>query len=147
MFRQVPWMFQQAASYGSCPKPAVLFCAITLSAGYENILNAISDHVLLCLALLLLPLCVLLCPLLCAPGPLDVYSGSLIRQFRVRQKVELNDRLSASAGLFYDLSAGNLGPWGTLTYKLDPTNKQSKSRIGGCRGAKYTRVVPTVLTR
>lgn len=45
--------------------------------------------------------------------------------------MELNDRLSASAGLFYDLSAGNLGPWGTLTYKLDPNNKQSKSRIGG----------------
>jgi len=52
----------------------------------------------------------------------------------VRQKCELNDRLSASAGLYYDLSSSNLGPWGSLTYKLDPSNPKSKSRIGETKG-------------
>lgn len=46
--------------------------------------------------------------------------------------MELSDRLSASAGLFYDLGSEKLGPWGLLTYKLDPDNPKSKSRIGGC---------------
>jgi hypothetical protein len=49
---------------------------------------------------------------------------------RVRQKCDINDRLSASAGLYYDLSSSSLGPWGTLTYKLEPSNPKSKSRIG-----------------
>lgn len=49
---------------------------------------------------------------------------------RVRQTLDLTDRLSASAGLYYDLSGNSLAPWGSLTYRLDPDNPKSKSRLG-----------------
>lgn len=55
---------------------------------------------------------------------------ALVLPCRVRQKFDLDDRLAASAGLYYDLAGSKLGPYGTLTYKLEPDNPKSKSRIG-----------------
>eukprot|EP00775_Hariotina_reticulata_P001897 gene1897-2231_t len=61
-------------------------------------------------------------------GPIDVHAGNLVRQFRVRQKFGLTNRLSATAGLFYDFQSTRVGPTASLVYKLD-SNPKSKSRI------------------
>lgn len=61
-------------------------------------------------------------------GPVDIHTAGLVRQFRLRQKIDFTDRLSAAAGLYYDFKSTKVGPTAMLTYRLDD-DKSSKSRI------------------
>lgn len=58
----------------------------------------------------------------------DIHTAGLARQFRLRQKIDFTDRLSAAAGLCYDFKTQKVGPTGILTFSLDD-DKNSKSRI------------------
>ncbi|WIA23501.1 hypothetical protein OEZ85_000244 [Tetradesmus obliquus] len=62
-------------------------------------------------------------------GPIDLHAGSLVRQFRVRQKFSLSDNLEAAAGLAYDFKSQKVGPTGSLIYRLDPDNKKSRIEL------------------
>lgn len=61
-------------------------------------------------------------------GPVDIHTAGLVRQFRLRQKIDLTDKLSAAAGLYYDFKSTRVGPTAMLTYRLDE-DKTSKCRI------------------
>lgn len=61
-------------------------------------------------------------------GRLNIHTAGLARQFRLRQKVDLSDRLSAAAGFYYDFKSSKVGPTGLLTYRLD-SDSHSKSRL------------------
>jgi hypothetical protein len=56
-------------------------------------------------------------------------AGSLLRQFRVRQKFSLADNLEAAAGLAYDFKSDSVAPTASLIYRLDPDNKKSRIEL------------------
>jgi hypothetical protein len=56
-------------------------------------------------------------------------AGSLVRQFRVRQKFSLADNLEAAAGLAYDFQSDSVAPTASLIYRLDPDNKKSRIEL------------------
>lgn len=57
------------------------------------------------------------------------FAGSLVRQFRFRQKVELTDRLEAAAGMLYDLKSSRVGPTASLIYRLDKDHPKSRIEL------------------
>jgi hypothetical protein len=56
-------------------------------------------------------------------------AGSLVRQFRLRQKFSLADNLEAAAGLAYDFKSERVSPTGSLIYRLDADNKKSRIEL------------------
>ncbi|KAF6261866.1 hypothetical protein COO60DRAFT_1699579 [Scenedesmus sp. NREL 46B-D3] len=62
-------------------------------------------------------------------GPIDLHAGGLVRQFRLRQRFSLADKLEAAAGLAYDRQSGRLRPTASLTYRLDAANHKSRIEL------------------
>lgn len=67
-------------------------------------------------------------------GPLAIGTAGLQRQFRLRQRFTLSDKIKASVGAFYSFTDDRVGPTASITYLVGAWCGWVRVGVGGALG-------------